>query len=153
MFPNYWNFHLETFNFFNMSKVTVYDLYENLLTISISLFPGGIEMKLCHEMSLNNNLNIMPSFHWYYLWCTAGIYTWPLLFNIDLCDLFLRTMVLTLQTLLMIPLLTNVGLHLMKPWITLKSPQKNVWMVQFEQLASKCFQMSFSSIKCQRFHH
>ena len=43
-----------------------------------------------------------------------------LLFNTDLCDCFLRTIVLTLQTLLMIPLLTKVGLHLLKSCITLK---------------------------------
>ena len=36
------------------------------------------------------------------------------LFNIDLCDLFLKTAAQTFQSLLMIPVLTIVGLHLMK---------------------------------------
>ena len=43
----------------------------------------------------------------------------PLLFNIFVIC-FLRTIFLTLETLLMIPLLTNVDLHLIKSWITLK---------------------------------
>ena len=38
---------------------------------------------------------------------------------------FLRTIVLNSQTLLMIPLLTNVNLHLIKSWITLKQMQEN----------------------------
>ena len=46
----------------------------------------------------------------------------PLLFNIDLCDLFFRK--LQLPILLMIPLFMNVVILLMKSLIILKQPQK-----------------------------
>ena len=70
----------------------------------------------------------------------------PLLFNIDLCDLFFESYSSDFTNFAddYTPYECGPLLYEVMKW-TWNKYKKNVWMVQFQQFKSKCFQMSFAS--------